>query len=633
MKGTNFKSFLKAIITLSALTMNYNLIDDEVSSLGYENPESALSTLSKLFYSIEAPTIMAFLLVIFLTVFYAYVSRAEKQPKRTMAGVHVMAAFAAFWTITGKLFYVYKDIGLITRGTVQCIKGMFAFAGFFLLFSGLIQMAVIIYINCCNKSADTNANKLFDKKYAAVVIAALILMIWLPTIVAYYPAVFMGDSEDVIYMAYNHPTKVGSSVVPIKEGIYITNHHPAVYTGYVSLFLHVVRALGGSYNLGIFLCAITQGLLTLCILTYSCMYCAKKLHNGKLAFAAALFYALFPLIPRYAIMISKDTFFADFLFLWAILLHKTIHTENTKKDIMALAVTSVGVVLIRKNGVYVIILTLVFAAVLYQHFWKRWIFVLATIVVVNAVYSNIVLPVAGIPDGSVREMLSVPFQQTARFVKYHADEVTQEERQAIERVLAYDELADAYGGNLSDPVKRTFNKNATGDDLKAYFGAWFQMLLKHPETYAAAFLNNYYGYFYFVVNDITKLARTSVGSMANVNRDGYFDFSHCYDAVHTGLRDILTWNDVLWMRVPVLNILMTSAFYVWAVLAAFFLKWLRRDKAAVLTAFMYLALILTVLVGPSNAINYERYIFPCILAIPFLVTLTFSEEERSVNNV
>ena len=61
----------------------------------------------------------------------------------------------------------------------------------------------------------------------------------------------MGDSEDVIYMAYNHPTKVGSSVVPIKEGIYITNHHPAVYTGYVSLFLHVVRALGGSYNLGI----------------------------------------------------------------------------------------------------------------------------------------------------------------------------------------------------------------------------------------------------------------------------------------------------------------------------------------------------------------------------------------------
>lgn len=633
MKGKNIKSLLKAIVTLAALTMDYNLVSDEVSVSGYENPESVFGTLSKLLYSIETPTIMAFLLVISLTLFYRYVSHTQIRSKHIMAGICVMSAFAAFWAITGKLFYVYKDIGLLARGIVQCFKGIFVFTGFFLLFSGILKIAVGAYLKGCGKNTDIRPVSLFHKKYAGIIIAAFILLMWLPVIAAYYPAVFMGDSEDIIYMAYNYPTEVASSVVPLKEGVYITNHHPAVYTGYVSLFLHGIQALGGSYNLGIFLCAAIQGLITLCILVYSCMYCANSLKQERLAFAAVLFYALFPLIPKYAIMISKDTFFADFLFLWAILIHKTVHTENTKRDLAALALASVGVVLIRKNGVYVIILTLALAAVLYKRFWKRWVLVLAAVIAVNMLYSNIVLPAAGIPDGSVREMLSVPFQQTARYIKYHGDEVTLQERNAIEGILDYDRLAGAYGGNLSDSVKGTYKKTATGEDLKGYFGVWIQMFFKHPETYVAAFLNNYYGYFYCIVNDATKLARTSVGSMANVNRDGYFDFSHCYDGFHAGLRDILTFYDLLWMRVPVLNLLMTSALYVWAAVVAFFLNWIRKDKAAVLPVFMYLALILTVLAGPSNAINYERYVFPCILGMPFLVTLAFGKNERSMENV
>ena len=157
--------------------------------------------------------------------------------------------------------------------------------------------------------------------------------------------------------------------------------------------------------------------------------------------------------------------------------------------------------------------------------------------------------------------------------------------------------------------------------------------------FRSAFLNNYYGYVYPVVNDAGKLARTSVGSMANVNRDGYFDFSHCEDAFHAGLRDLLTFYDLLWMRIPVLNLLMTSALYVWVVLLTLFLVCIKRDKAAVLATVMYLVLIATVLVGPSNAINYERYVFPCIMGMPFLLVLIFSgirqdvTLERSIKNV
>ena len=49
-----------------------------------------------------------------------------------------------------------------------------------------------------------------------------------------------------------------------------------------------------------------------------------------------------------------------------------------------------------------------------------------------------------------QEALSVCFQQTARYVKYHGDEVTQEEEEAIKKVLNYKDI-----GNLYDRIFQT----------------------------------------------------------------------------------------------------------------------------------------------------------------------------------
>lgn len=40
---------------------------------------------------------------------------------------------------------------------------------------------------------------------------------------------------------------------------------------------------------------------------------------------------------------------------------------------------------------------------------------------------RVVLPLFGIADGSVREALSVPYQQTARYIQKHGDAVTSQE--------------------------------------------------------------------------------------------------------------------------------------------------------------------------------------------------------------
>lgn len=617
------KSFTKAAITSTALTMDYSLVADDISALGYAETDTFFANISKLLYAIEVPTIVFFLLTAFLTFFYARLYNTQTLPKRTAAGVGAMAFFAAAWTVIGKLFYQYRDIGLLCRGGIQLIKGLFVFCGLFMLFFALFGAGVSCYNTYCGRNKNRSCGRIFEKNRIGIVIAAMIFAAWLPTIIAYYPAVFMGDSESIVYMAYNYPTELVNTVSQLREDVYVTNHHPVLYTLYVSVILHAVSAFGGSDNFGIFLCAFIQCVLTVWALTYSCIYCARDLKNEKIAMGAVLFYALCPWMPKYGMMISKDTFFAVLLLLWAILIHKTFTAKQAKKDMAALAAVSVGVTLIRKNGIYILILTLIFAILLNKGLWKRWLLMIVCILAVQTVYSDAVLPAAGIPEGSIAEMLSIPFQQTARYVKYHGDEVTNEEKDAISKVLDYDLLAQKYAANLSDPVKNTYNKNAAGTELADYFKAWFRMFWKHPEEYVAAFFNNYYGYFYPVVNDAMKLARTSVGSMANADRDGYFEFFHCYGSFFAKLRDILTFYDLIWMRMPVLNLFMTSALYVWVVLAVLFLACIRRDKAALLAAFMYLALIFTVLVGPSNAINYERYVFPCIVGMPFLAGACF----------
>ena len=47
-------------------------------------------------------------------------------------------------------------------------------------------------------------------------------------------------------------------------------------------------------------------------------------------------------------------------------------------------------------------------------------------------------------------------QQTARYLKEYPDDVTKEEAKAIDGVMKYDEIADLYNPELSDPVKATY---------------------------------------------------------------------------------------------------------------------------------------------------------------------------------
>lgn len=101
--------------------------------------------------------------------------------------------------------------------------------------------------------------------------------------------------------------------------------------------------------------------------------------------------------------------------------------------------------------------------------------VLALCLASNMYFTKVFMPAHDITPGSKREILSIPFQQTARFVQKHDGLnsgvnptvkedgtiveapcdglVTDEERAVIDRVLKYENLGRRYNPDKSDAVK------------------------------------------------------------------------------------------------------------------------------------------------------------------------------------
>lgn len=613
-----------AVITL-AFFMDYAEVYDTVFEGRFENPYSLISKLYKILISINTDVVKEGICVILL---FILLNKTKdiclSLYYKIIIGILAMLAAVSFFI--GNQLYMHGDTYVQFTGCVQIIKSILIVTGYAILFYEMIKLAISSYKNRINIHSYDFSN-FFKYKYMFWKIMIILMVAWLGILWVYYPAMFMGDTEDIIYMAFNYETGLASTVERINESVFLTNHHPVLYTVIIGTIIRIARMCGASDNIAIFICALLQCILSAAIATYSIIYCNKELKRPNIAMAALCFYILCPWIPSYVIMISKDTLFADFLMLFAISVHKILKGDNRKKTYVICMIMAVMVVLFRKNGFYIIILTFALLIFRYKKDWKKWLLCITVILAIQGSWNKIVLPTCGISQGSIREALSVPFQQTARYVRDYPDEVTKYEKETINRVLEYESLAEVYNSNLSDPVKATFRIEADRDDLRDYFKVWLQMLIKHPETYIVATVSNYYGYFYPIVNDIDKIFRTSVGSMQNANRDELFAFHNYEDNIHVWVRDGLRLYNAVWMKIPFLNIFITSAFYVWVVIAGMAVKIAVKDRKGFICLFVYFILILTDLIGPCNAIDYERYIYPCIMAFPYILCIVFDNEK------
>lgn len=560
------------------------------------------------------------LLIYFIYKFYQKSTIIHKKKS-----LKVLSLILAFFMIFGNSFMCVGSTALIFKNIGYFLLSLIMYIGYYYLFLVLISylFRFLDKNNFSEENKEKKDNKFVAafKKHPFLFSLCFIVICWLPYIISYYPIILSPDPSFQIRQFFGIRTKYADYAILLDENVVMTNHHPVTHTMLLGGCLKLGTMIGND-NLGLFFYSIIQISVLASVLAFSIYYMQKMGLKTKYLIGVLLIYALVPMFPLYAMSGVKDVLFGAFIFLYFIFLHNLVKTkcEGYKWwNYLLIIILLILICLFRNNGIHVLILSLPFTLIIARKKWKQLLTVMVCVFGFYGVFDKVILPYYKITPGSIREMLSVPFQQTARLAKYHGDELTEEGIAAIDKILGYDDLAERYDPELADPVKNEFNKYATDEDLKEYFKVWFNGLIKHPGTYIEATMNNVYGFFY---PEKTKWY-VYYKFDDRITENG---FDYHYNSLETS-RNILSEYAVAFPYIPGIGLISNIGFNVWIIFTLFAYAIYKKLYKNILVLAPALILILVCVVGPAN--TYFRYALPFIFAMPFIIGVFLEKRENN----
>ena len=476
---------------------------------------------------------------------------------------------------------------------------------------------VFDYLDDYKKKEDKTKNRilnLFDK-HPIIFSSIVMFACYIIYMIAFYPIIMSKDPSFQLLQYFHIDNKYSYYSVLLDKNVIITNHHPVIHTLLLGTCVKLGMVLFNSSNVGLFIYSIIQTSILILTLSYTIKFMKEINISIKYRFACLLIYALVPVFPFYAMSPVKDVIFGCLIILYIITVYKCIKLEEkiSIKNIIKIIILSILMFLFRNNGIHVFILTFPFLILINKKNRKSFLIIFLVVVSLFVTYSKVILPYFKITPSSVRETLSIPFQQTARYVKEHENEVTNDEKKAIDKILGYDTLKDRYKEEIADPVKNEFNKYSTKEDLKNYFVVWFEMFKKYPLTYVEATINNTYGYFYpFSTKWYIYYKYTPI-----IKEHG---IDYHYNNL-TNLRTNLSNYGNIFPYIPIIGLIVNIGFSNYILI--FMLFYLIYKKKYKEMCYLFPSFVLTLVCIASPVNTYFRYALPTIFAMPVMISMFF----------
>lgn len=531
----------------------------------------------------------------------------------------VLSCMISILVVIGLSFQIYQDLTLVLN---KFYLGILVFIGSFIIVYYLNKFLFKKLDNFKfkeNKKPKNKLIKLFDSHSFLFSLICIILG-WSIYLIAFYPSLLAPDPSNQILQFFGIDNYYSTVSILLDENVIITNHHPILHT----IILGSCVKLGtliGSVNIGLFIYTCLQTLILASTLSYTISFLKSRGINRKFLIIALIIYTFVPVFPMYAVVPVKDVIFGSLIILYIIEIYKYIVDEK-KLNIPLFLILLILIMLFRNNGFHIILLSLPF--LLIKKHPKR-ITILFTVIftlIFNFTYNNVILPYFKITPSSPREKLSIPFQQTARLVRDHEEDITTKEKEIIDKILTFDTLASRYDPEFADPVKNEFNKYATEEDLKNYYKVWFSGLKKRPLTYIEATLENTYGYYYPFKTDWYIYSKYK----STLKKNG-FDYH---------------FNNLGWLRkgllnfgksypyIPIIGLIVNIGFSTWAIMfmIAYLIK-IKKYKEIIIFTPSIVAFLVCI-ASPVN--TYFRYALPNVFAMTLLIGLFLSIKKKEVKN-
>lgn len=537
-----------------------------------------------------------------------------------------------FYVLTGGLSALFSAM-LIAGGVLDGYSEFGLSAKLFFQILSLITAiypilsTMTIWLDEYNRKEENIQN---DKKLLPICFV-LVTFVWVLAYLALFPGVY-ATTADAPYWYYEFS----------RPDVPITSQWAPLYCAIYYSLMRLGEFIFGSHEAGFAIFSFVQMSFVLFVVWNMLVFVNRRFRTAAVVCTAA-FFALLPTHVILSLTSAQDPVFAACFAMCMLQLFKLAESPETywmkKENYIKLAAWLILFCMMRNNGMYAILIMIVFAAVFLRKYRRQIFLLTGAVVAVMLIYQGPVYNMLGIQKGTaIREILSLPLQQMAYVYNYRYEELSEEQ---IEQMLVYmsDDDWRTYMPCLSDHIKYRVNTEAIKNDIMGFIKSYIDIFLEEPGGYVKGAAAQTFGLWYPNKKwPDERIWHPYIGYLCADGLDSYgmellgFAVSRsslfpAYEELlgilygrgddHSGYGGNLS---MAFSNVPVLGVLSKAGIYFWMMMYLFFYAVYRRWSEPLMMIGLGVGIFITVLLSP---VIFYRYCAPIIFAAPLFIAIFF----------
>ena len=328
--------------------------------------------------------------------------------------------------------------------------------------------------------------------------------------------------------------------------------------------------------------------------------------------------AIFPINGIYSVTILKDTMFNIwFMFFSIILFNIYIYSGkwlDNKKNIMVFFIAIMGTLLMRHNGIYILLIFLPIYLFCQKVNRKKIAIIFSLSFIVYFIITIPIYKLLNVTPGLESEKYSVPVNVMAAIVK-DGNNVTDEQKKQISDIMPIEIWKDKYNPILADPIKSELRQHQSKylENKVGFFTLLTKLSIQNPKQALkgyAAITNICWN-----ISDRSSIVRAYIG-ISPVRTELKNDKSLVSSSKMPQLKNVLI-SCINWKR---FDIVWRPALYFFIVVFCSIILILKKGfKSIAFLIPFYLNIILFMLTIPAQTF---RYLYVNYLIAGFVVILT-----------